>query len=492
MNTLLENLVMDANKVYTENGARAYASTMCKTLDLFAMGAAYRQRSEADCILLFKNAFEESKGIALKCLFYIGDCRGGQGERRFFRTCYRWLVSEYPAVAERNLKLIPEFRRWDDLIYITLGTKLENRAFAIIKEQLNLDIQSKTPSLLAKWLPSENASAKSTKVAASKIRTYLGLTHKEYRKVLSEMRKRINVLERLMSAGKWDEIEFDKIPSKAGLIYRNAFAHKEVTAARYAAFMGNKETKVNATTLYPYDIVEAAHNARRRDLWDAERQSVNKYWENQKDYLNGKPCKMLCVCDTSGSMTWGSDPTPMDVAIGLSMYCAERVGGPFKNHYISFSRNPRLVKIEGADFVDKVDRIYRTNLCENTDLVKTFEMLREASLNARPEDRLDTIVVISDMEIDEGCSNLAYRSGQSQIVTTMGQERQRWERCGLEMPKLVYWNVNARNNRILDQGPNVSFVSGASPVIFETILTGKTGIDLMLEKLLSDRYKDIE
>ena len=81
---------------------------------------------------------------------------------------------------------------------------MEERALDFVKEQLTLDLTSKTPSLLAKWLPSENASAKSTRVMAGIVRTHLGITHKQYRKVLSTLRERINIVERLMSANEWD------------------------------------------------------------------------------------------------------------------------------------------------------------------------------------------------------------------------------------------------------------------------------------------------
>src|SRR5699024_4291687 len=131
--------------------------------DMFALGAAYRKRSDEDCILLFKNALEENEELAMKCLFYIADCRGGQGERRFFRICYKWLANHYPEIAKRNLELIPEYRRWDDVIYSTVGTPVEEDALAFIKKQLVLDIQCKTPSLLAKWMPSENASSYETR-----------------------------------------------------------------------------------------------------------------------------------------------------------------------------------------------------------------------------------------------------------------------------------------------------------------------------------------
>ena len=493
MNTFMNGLQNASNYAVTENGALAHKTTRSAVYDMFALGGAYRKRNDEDCILLFKNALEENETLALKCLFYLRDCRGGQGERRFFRVCYKWLAQKHADVARRNFELISEYGRYDDVIYALIGTPLENDALEFIKNQLALDLECKTPSLLAKWLPSENASAVKTKKMGNIIREYLGMTHREYRKTLSILRERINLLERLMSANRWDEIEFDKIPSKAGLIYKNAFARRDIIAKKYEAFAKSEDTKVNASTLYPYDVVHKAVEGTRgwgysfRDMSATDRAMVEKYWENLPDYLEGKPCKMMCVVDTSGSMTGSEASAPINVAIGLGMYCAERIGGPFKNHYISFSSRPQLIKIEGVDFVDKVRRIYKTNLCENTDLVKTFRMLKEIALTAKPEDIPETIVVISDMQID--CGSRFYGSN---IATEMESMRREWEKAGLKMPKLVYWNVEARGAaNFLDDGPNVTYVSGCSPVIFQQVISGVTGYELMLKKLESARYEAI-
>ena len=85
MNTVLNAMKNQANYKLTENGGVALKSTRSAVLDMFALCGAYRSRSEEDCIFMFKKALEENADMALKCLFYIADCRGGQGERRFFR-----------------------------------------------------------------------------------------------------------------------------------------------------------------------------------------------------------------------------------------------------------------------------------------------------------------------------------------------------------------------------------------------------------------------
>lgn len=504
MNSFMNQLKNATNYKYTENGGVAHRSTNSAVYDLFAMGATYRKRVDEDCLLLFKNAFEENQSLALKCLFYIRDCRGGQGERRFFRLCMKWLAENYPTRARNLVQYIPEYGRYDDLFEL-LNTPLEKEVINLIKGQLIEDMNSAKNgiSLIAKWLPSENTSSRETVAKAKKIRTALGMTSKQYRKMLSKLRDKINVLEKLMSANRWNEIEFDKIPSRAGLIYKNAFARRDIIAKKYEAFAKDKTTKVNASTLYPYEVVAKAlknygyYRYNKNNLDETDRAMINKYWENLPDYLNGKDCSMMCVVDTSGSMTGIDATAPINVAISLGMYCAERIGGPFKDHYISFASRPQLIKIEGIDFVDKVQRIYRTNLCDNTNLTAVFDLL--LNIARRPETKKEdipkTIVVISDMEIDSGTGSWysSFNKWTSKTAATeMEKMREKWAAYGYELPRLIYWNVNARNNTILDSGPNVSFVSGMSPVIFKSVLTGKSGYDLMLETICAERYECIK
>ncbi len=477
------------NIAYTENGAKAHTSTNSAVYDLFALGGAYRDRTDEDCISLFKNALEENEKLALKCLFYLRDCRGGQGERRFFRICYKWLAKEYPDIARLNFEMISEYGRYDDMIYSLFDTPLEKDVLDFIKKQFIIDICDTcgTPSLLAKWLPSENCSSMETKRMGHIIRKYLNLSHQEYRQALSSLRKKINIVERLMSDNRWDEIEFDKIPSKAGLIYRNAFARRDIIAEKYKKFIESKDTKVNASVLYPYEIVKKAidYNWNFPAL-EGERKIIEKYWENLPDYFQTKPCKMICVIDTSASMLMNE---VMDVAIGLGMYCAERIKGPFKNCYISFSSRPQLVEIEGKDFTDKVKKIYKTNICENTDIIKTFRLLKDTALKSKPEDIPDTLIIISDMQIDKG----SYFDDEEETSTEMEKMRKEWKEVGLKMPRLVYWNVSARGiANMLDSGENVTYVSGMSPAIFKQILTGANGYNLMIQTLESERYKAIK
>lgn len=501
-NTFFDSLKRVTNFTTTENGATAHKSTLSKVYDMFALGGAYRSRTDEDCILLFKNAFEEDATLALKCLFYLRDIRGGQGERRFFRVCLNWLAKNHPDVAFRNLDNIAEYGRYDDL-YALVDTPIEKQMFEFMYRQVQKDIislqNSETTgvSLLGKWLKSENAASRETTRLGNKTREAFGLTHRAYRQMLTMLRNRIKIVETLMSNNRWDEIEFDKIPSRAGIIYRNAFAQRDVTAARYKAFIESKETKMNTAALYPYDLVHQAldkieYNWRNSNfeitMDETSRKALDKAWSQLKDYIGGSDEKLMGVIDTSGSMSG----RPIEVAISLGMYAAERLGGPFKNHFITFASRPQLIEIEGVDFVDKVKRVYAQQLVDNTNLEAVFELLLNMALRpeVKVEDLPTKLVVVSDMEIDVGS---CWRSSLVR-QTEMERIRKKWEQHGLKLPELVYWNVSARNNIILEDASTdgVSFVSGCSPVIFEGVLAGKTGWDLCYDKLMSERYAPVK
>lgn len=512
-NSFMSALKTKNNFKLTENQAIAKKSTLSKVYDLFALGGAYRSRSEGDVLLLFTEAFAENQTLALRCLTYLRDIAEGQGERRFFRVCLKWLGRIYPEIVKRNIATWIEgnYIRWDDL-FVLFDTPSEKAVMAYIQKQLTEDMaayrasENASVSLCAKWMPSENTSSAETRHNARRVINAIGLSAREYRKMLSMLRERIKVVERLMSQNRWEEIDFSKLPSRAGLIYRNAFKNKGLIAEKYKAFAEDKDTKVNAGTLYPYDVVAAAIKCMgSKNYWsrgntnlnDTERLMVNKYWENLTDYFKGATLNAMVVCDTSGSMTGGvGSVAPIDVAVSLALYTAERAKGPFANHYISFSRQAKLIETRGVDFCDKVDRIVQANLCENTNLQSVFDLVLDTAMrnNVDPEDMPKTLIIVSDMEVDSAIGS--YRYGyERKPVDFMTTIRRQWEaKCGgwYDFPNLVYWNVNARNNTFLeDTKEGVTYVSGCSPVLYEQVLKGVTGEQLMLNKLNSDRYKAI-
>lgn len=399
MNKLIEKM---GQITQTTNGDMAYTTTGNDVLDMFGKGGAMRQAEEEVIIETFRRALMDDPTYALRCLFYLRAPRDGQGERRFFRICYKWLAQNYPETAKSVMNYVPILSRWDDL-FVLFDTPLEHEMTDFIKEQLTIDLDSEHPSLAAKWQPSENSSSFETKKLAKRFRKAWRLSSKEYRQILSHIRAKIILVESQMSANEWDKINFATVPSKAGFNYRNCFLRREETKERYLDFINDKDTKVKASVLYPYEIVHQVSGHWSYD-WitgkcnfigkPGERETLNKYWDNLTDYFKEASLNALCVIDTSGSMIG----RPLEVATSLGLYCADKANGPFKGHYISFSSKPQLVKIEGEDFCEKVSNIEKANLCENTDIEKTFKYILDIAKKYQlaQEDMPEQIVVISD------------------------------------------------------------------------------------------------
>lgn len=411
-----------------------------------------------------------------------------QGERRFFRECMKWLAKNDKTAAQRNLQYIPEFGRWDDL-YCFVGTKLEAEAFQFLYEQFILDLNCSTPSLLGKWLKSENATSPESRQLGARTAKNFHLTPKKYRKYLSILRSRINIVEKLMSENRWDEIEFDKIPSRAGLIYKNAFAHRDILKQKYEKFAKDETKKVNAKVLNPVDIAlriygNCGYN-KETSFSEVDRLMYQKYWDNLKDYYNGRQENGIAVVDVSGSM-YGQ---PLAAAVSMGAYIAERGHGPFANHFITFSNHPELVEFEGVDIVDKFFRAKSASWNMSTNIQGVFNLLlNNAVKNLIPQSEMpERIYIFSDMEFNR-CTGL-YSNGE--METLLEKIAKQWAVYGYTIPHLIFWNLDARQENIPALNGRFSYVSGFSMNMIETILSGKDGYDLMMIKLDSSRYSVI-
>ena len=497
MNEFLNALKNDTNYGYTENGGVKHNSTMNKVLDMFAMGGSMRNRSEDDIIHMFKCAYGEDPTLALRCLFYLRDVRGGQGERRFFRVILHWMGNYMVDEVEHLIPMIAEYGRWDDLFEL-FNTKCESAMLGYIYHTINKN----EDHLIYKWLHSLNASSLTTKSRGRKIASEFNMTEREYRKMLTEGRKACNLVESLMSQNHWDQIAFDKLPSRAGLLYKKAFMRREETKARYADFMSNEKTTVNAAVLNPVDIAHQIFNYRS---WNhpsvTERNAWQKYWDNLKDYYNGREEPGIAIVDVSGSM-YGQ---PLEAAVSMGAYIAERGKGPFRNHFITFSNNPQLVEFSGVDIYDKFIRAESAEWGGSTNIEAVFDMLLDTALkyHTPKEDMPKTLYIFSDMEFN-GCITSGPRSvdhwgyapgarilNKGQIDTVIEAQARKWKTYGYQIPRVIFWNLDARHENIPAIGPGFSYVSGFSMNMVECILSGKDGIELMLEKLSSARYTPI-
>ena len=481
---MLEFLKREANKTYTENGSVTYRSTGRDCLDLFATIGALRRESEQEITARFLRAYAEDPDLAMKILFYGRDVRGGLGERRVFRIMLRWLAVSKPESVVRNLPYVAEYGRWDDVL-VLLDTPCRAEALALLKQQFDADLAALSSdgdvSLLGKWLPSVNASNDETIRAAKQIANAFGLSDRDYRKTLTKLRAQIRILENNLRKRDYT-FDYSKQPSKAMFKYRKAFLRND--AERYGAFMqrvSTGEVKLNTGALYPYEIIEKAYHCD-----DAERLSLDATWRALADYTQDE--NALVVADGSGSMYWGGKPMPAAVAQSLAIYFAEHNRGAFRNHFITFSMNPRLVEIKGRDIVDKARYCETFNECANTNIQKVFELVLNAAVRNRvaQKDLPSTIYIISDMEFDS-CA-----AGAS--LTNFEYAAKLFRQAGYRLPNVVFWNVSSRNQQqpITTNEQGVALVSGCSPRIFSMVMEGSLDpFTFMLSVIDTERYAPI-
>ena len=495
----------------TENGAFAYDSTaQGAMLDLFSQIGALRPRTEREIEQKFIAAFKEDKLLATKMMFYAGDIReGGLGERRTFRICLHWLAENHPEIVVKNIQLIPFYNRFDSL-FTLVGTECEALMWELVAETLTKDVRAMKAStaskhvpvsLLAKWMPSENTSSANTRALAAKAIRALKLDPRTYRRMLSALRKHINVTERLMSAGNWSKIDYAKVPSYAMHNYGSAFAkHDYERFNAYLKSVSKGETKINAATLFPYDLVEKyfsrggwGYASGSRAFGDCyvstvENPVVEAQWKALPNYLT-KPMNAVVMADVSGSMM-NPNGRPMATSIGLAIYLAQHNVGAYHNQYMTFTSDPHFINLrEGASLLQNVQQVASAGVGYSTNLQAAFDEVLRTAVNHRvPASEMpETFVVISDMEIDH-----YMRPGRHwDFLQTMSAK---YERYGYKLPRIILWNVNARKDTVLSQSEDVIFISGQSASSFKALcqnLDGITAYELMLQVLNGKAYDKV-
>lgn len=486
---MLELLKKTANRTTTENGAATYLTTASDCLDFFATVGALRREPEEEITTRFDRAWAEDPTLALKTIFFARDIRGGLGERLVFRTILRHMAKDRLNTVVKNLWAVPEFGRFDDLLSL-LDTPAKQATVEYIKMQFNTDMEALSKdepvSLLGKWLPSVNAHNDDTVRLGKMVAKSLGLTEAEYRKALSRLRAKIAIIENNLREKDYT-FDYSKQPSQAMKKYRKAFLRND--GDRYRAFLTmveRGEAKLNTGTLLPYEVIRPAfaegYNAFREISAD-ERRSMDITWRSLDDFANGE--NALVVIDGSGSMYIALNPKPAEVALSLGIYFAERSTGAFRNHFITFSENPRLVEIKGKDIYEKVKYAASFNEVANTNIQKVFELILQTAVqNKLPQSKLPiTIYIISDMEFDQ-CAKGA-------DITNFEYAKDLFRQHGYRLPTVVFWNVTSRNRQqpVTMHENGVVLVSGTSPRVFSMISSGKLSpYAFMMDTLSAERY----
>lgn len=490
--------VLNDRTVLTENGAAGYETAGKALVDLNFAVASLRNESGEEIVRRFTRAWYEDRVLAVKWLFFLRDARGGLGERRSFRILIRHLAEAEPELTGRLVSLMAEYGRFDDLLCL-LDTPVEETVLRTLKAQLEEDVRGLERgteiSLCAKWMPGGNTSSGESRRAAAKLQHFMGLTAREYRKLMTYLRAGLKVTEVSMSGNRWEEIDYSAVASKANVLYRNAFLrHDEARRRSYLEAVQKNRASMNAGVLMPHDIVAryAECAGWRMKLLEKD-EALEALWKNLPSMAAGAR-NVLCVVDGSGSMTvpvGGGNVTALHVSNALGIYFAERMSGAYRNKFITFSQSPRFVDLSGCRTLrEKLELAFANQDCTNTNIEATFELILQTAVRNRLKQKElpGTVLVISDMEFDRAVWG-------TQTDTLFETIRKRFAGYGYLMPKLVFWNVNSRSNVIpvRQNELGVGLVSGFSVHVCSMVLSNELDPYACLKRTLNgERYRKVE
>ena len=457
------NLFCD-NISITENGALGYATTTHPLLDMNFKVSSFRDRSEQEITEEFIKSFYSDRKYSVKWLFFLRDILEGLGERRTFRVCLRYLAISQPQMARAVLDLVPEYGRFDDLL-ILLDTPLRKEVSVMLKKQLHKDLQGMREdqpiSLLAKWLPSINTSCQETCRLAKMLAEDFGMSPRIYRKILSELRSYLNVLEVKITDKKWSEIDYEKVPAKASLKYDKAFErHDAKRREEYLEQVMLNNVKMNAKGLVPHEIVHKmlGGNYVYGALQDNKLCEVMWNCMLELGFQNEwglDDC--IVVADGSGSMyttvSGSNSLRAIEVCNALAIYFAQQLNGIYRDKAITFSQTPQFIDLSRGDTLkEKLEIMFAHNEVANTNIEAVFDLLLRVAVKGKiPVEELPKqVLIISDMEFDEARGGY-YGYGESSEARDerlFQRIEMKYQRAGYQMPRLIFWNVCGRTDTI--------------------------------------------
>ena len=454
----------------TSNGMKARVSTANACCDLFFAIGASRGKN---IIPQFTAAFVENDDLALRIAAWVRDARGGAGEREVFRQILTHLETANPDAAAKLLAKVPELGRFDDLL-IFKTKPMKDKAYTLLGDALRA-----RNGLAAKWTPRKGE-------VAAEIRKFFGMTPKQYRKTLVGM---TNVVETAMCSGSWDTINYSHVPSVAHSRYKKAFGRHGTTYAEYVTKLvkGDADVKINASAIFPHDVLKGRIGGYGVTMSKQELDVIEAQWAALPNYIGD--ASVLPLVDVSGSMTCKAGTTGsttcLEVAVSLGLYFADKGRSAFKDCMLTFSDSPQLVKLKG-NINEKIDQMVATDWAMSTNLHAAFNKILDTAVKGKVSqaDMPGTLVIFSDMQF-----NACVKHDDS----AMEMIERKYADAGYELPKVVFWNLNAGSNvPVKFDKSGTALVSGFSPAIASAVLSGDndgfTPEAIMLKAVMVDRY----
>lgn len=442
-------------------------------INFYAKVGFLRDEKKETIINLFMAAYKENSEKAIKLLFYTRDKDAGLGERRIFRIIINELGKENSEILKRNIELIPIYGRWDDL-YSLFDTNLQGDAIRFIRKQIGIDLKSEVPSTLSKWLKSENTSSLESKILAKKTRQALDLTSKEYRVLLSHLRKRVNIVETSMRNGQWDKIKYGDVPYGAiHKYYKSFYKHDPKRYTEYCKLVNKKESlkilKDDDSNKQPYGII-------KNIILNNTKEECEKYWKENFLEDKSKNNTIVCIGLSEKTINTANKGAAYFASISSALYFLNKNHGIFKNYILTANKKPNFAKIKGDNILTKIKKIELASLCNKINIEEVLDVLLYAGIknNLKDKDMPDQILFI----IDENCKttySLNKIKDNNEHLLSHNEYRKikhKWKEGGFKLPNLCIWKIEKESeaSRIIVDSNNIKYAYDYSNNIFNTIV----------------------
>lgn len=459
--------------------------------------------------------------------FQTRDVLKGKGERDLFYELIFLLYKMFPNTVLGLLKFIPKFGYWKDVLRLIhfIDTRVEEgrynlEEFLELKKAL-LDLyayelktagegEKKRITLSGKWAPREGSMYNdiATQLAERIYPEQSGTFRmRSYRKLVSGLTK---VVEQLMSAKKFSEIDFAHIPSKAMQKYKAAFLKApegnedrlkcSENMKKYLKDCSEGKATMNAKTLMPHELSREAIKYAQMMEWGTPENKemaaklsevVNIQWEVIKKKFITDICQecdakeedvvdllshSIALSDVSGSM----GGIPMDVSIGMGILISQFCKA-FPNTMITFESVPQMYEIKGEKLTEKALEVSRMPWGGSTDFMAALRLLlKKAVETGIPAQNFPKIMfVFSDMQFDaavgDGYSEKVNPELRQKYSTNHDILLNEFVQAGYEVPLIIYWNLRAGTpgHESSADVKGTVMLSGYNPTLLKSVFSGQ-------------------
>jgi hypothetical protein len=468
--------------------------------------------------IINREEYLDYMSIMFRTIVYTRDIVSGKGEYMLSFMLLDVFNNHFPQLAYFAFKQFvmppddnPYFHpygSWKDIKYlfhylneysINDYSLFKNYIIQLVLEQLKNDIISPNPSLLCKWIPREKSKFGPlfTLLASSYFNDYIISANDysskqlailkaktEFRKLISNLNKKINTIQINQCSSQWSNIDPCKVTSITFLKQKRAFLNIDCTGQirnnsedrilfsnkikEYTSKALDGETIINGKRIcLNHFTSEAIRLFSKKNTYEAN--ILNAQWldnSNQNNILDN----FIPILDVSNI-----HKDSFNAAIALGIRIAEK---SFKR-ILTFSANPSWINLEQSNnFIEMVEQVFnQSDYGLNTNFSAALKLIIDAIISQKlNHEQVENMVlaIISDMQMDSIDSK--YNSLIEYIEKQFTEAGQKLWHKPFKVPHIIFWNIRSTNGfPALSINNNCSMISGLNPLILNNFCKNKNG-----------------